>query len=139
MKKIYFLLILFLVFAIFLVGCGGVVTPATDEAKIKSVVNEYCLAINDQDWSKAKSYCVYGSEEYYEVCYIKDMINTYHLYCDIITINFYIDIYDVYIYGNYSEVYGYLTLVVSACGQFYSDSGYFWEYLQKIGNNWKLY
>ena len=139
MKKIYFLLILFLVFAIFLVGCGGVVTPATDEAKIKSVVNEYCLAINDQDWSKAKSYCVYGSEEYYEVCYIEDMINTYHLYCDIITINFYIDIYNVYIYGDYSEVYGYLTLVMSACGQFDSDSGYFWQYLQKVGNTWKIY
>lgn len=40
----------------FLVGCagGGIVTPAGDEAAIKSVVNEYFLAINDQNWSKAK-------------------------------------------------------------------------------------
>jgi len=139
MKRKYFFVVLFLILAIFLSGCGGVVTPATDEAKIKSVINEYCLAINDQDWSKAKSYCVYGSEEYYKVCYIEDMINTYHLYCDLITINFYIDIYNVYIYGDYSEVYGYLTLVMSACGQFDSDSGYFWQYLQKVGNTWKIY
>jgi len=106
MKRKTFFVVLFLILAIFLSGCGGVVTPA-----IKSVINEYCLAINDQDWSKAKSYCVYGSEEYYKVCYIEDMIDTYHLYCDLVTINFYIDIYNVYIYGDYSEVYGYLTLV----------------------------
>ena len=139
MKRKYFSIILVLILAMFLSGCGGVVTPATNEAKIKSVINEYCLAINDQDWSKAKSYCVYGSEEYYKVCYVEDMINTYHLYCDIVTINFYIDIYNVYIYGDYSEVYGYLTVVISACGQFDSDSGYFWQYLQKVGNTWKIY
>jgi len=57
----------------------------------------------------------------------------------IITINFYIDIYDIYIYGDYSEVYGYLTVLISACGQFYDDSGYFWQYLQKVGNAWKIY
>lgn len=139
MKRRYFLVVLFLVLAIFLAGCSGAVTPATDQAKIKGVINEYCLAINDQDWSKAKSYCVYGSEEYYKVCYMEDMINTLYLYCDLITINFYIDILNVSIYGNYSEVYGYLTVVVSACGQFDSNSGYFWQYLQKIGNSWKLY
>jgi len=31
------------------IGCGGVVTPVTDEAKIKMVINEYVLAINDQN------------------------------------------------------------------------------------------
>jgi len=139
MKRRYFLVVLFLVLAIFLAGCSGAVPPATDQAKIKGVINEYCLAINDQEWSKAKSYCVYGSEEYYKVCYMEDMINTLYLYCDLITINFYIDILNVSIYGNYSEVYGYLTVVVSACGQFDSNSGYFWQYLQKIGNSWKLY
>ena len=141
MKRKYYFVILFLVLAIFLSGCsgGGIVTPTTDEAKTKSVINECVLAVNDQDWSKAKSYCVYGSEAYYQVCYIEDMVNTYHLYCDLITINYYINILNVSIYGNYSEVYGYLTLVISACGQFYSDSSYFWQYLQKVGNTWKIY
>ena len=43
MKRKYLLVGLFLILVMFLVGCGGV-TPATDEAKIKSVINEYCLA-----------------------------------------------------------------------------------------------
>jgi len=56
MKRKYFLVVLFLLLAIFLIGCsGGIVTPATDEAKIKSVISEYFLAINDQNWSKAKN------------------------------------------------------------------------------------
>ena len=130
MKKKYFLIIAFLILAMFLSSCGGVIIPATDEAKIKNVVNECVLAVNDQDWSKAKSYCVYGSEAYYQVCYIEDMVNTLHLYYGLITINYYINILNVSIYGNYSEVSG---------GYYESDSGYFWQYLQKVGNTWKIY
>jgi len=81
MNRKHLFLVSFIIFAVFLSGCNGVIAPATNEAKIKSVINEYCLAINDQDWSKAKSYCVYGSEEYYKVCYIEDIFNTYNLYC----------------------------------------------------------
>ena len=33
MRKVNFSVILFLILAIFLSGCGGLVTPATDEAK----------------------------------------------------------------------------------------------------------
>jgi len=140
MKKKYYFVIFFLALAMFLSGCaGGVVTPATDEAKIKSVINEFCLAINDQNWSKTKSYCVYESEAYYKVCYIEDEFDTLHLYCNVVTINYYIDILNVSIYGDYSEVYGYLTLVISACEDAYNNSGYFWQYLQKVGNTWKIY
>jgi len=59
------ILLTFLVIAIFLTGCAGeIVTPLTDEAKIENVIQEFCLALSDQNWSKAKSYCVYGSEIY---------------------------------------------------------------------------
>ena len=140
MKKKYLFVILFLTLAIFLSGCsgGGIITPVTDEAKIKSVVNELWLAINDQNWSKAKSYCVYGSDAYYEVCYIEDEFNTLHLYCNIVTVNAYIDILNVSIYGGYSEVYGYINIVMSACGYVYSNSGYGYHHLQKVGNSWKI-
>ena len=100
MNRKYLFLVAFIILAIFLSGCGGVITPATDEAKIKSVVNELWLAINDQNWSKAKSYCVYGSDAYYKVCYIEDEFNTLHLYCNVVTINAYIDILNVSIYGD---------------------------------------
>ncbi|TFB08816.1 hypothetical protein E3V08_02455 [Candidatus Atribacteria bacterium MT.SAG.1] len=58
MKKKTFSIILVLILAIFLSGCsGGIVTPVNDEAEVKSVIREYFLAINDQNWSKAKGYC----------------------------------------------------------------------------------
>jgi hypothetical protein len=141
MKKKYYFVILFLVLAIFLSGCngGGIITPATDEAKIKSVINELYLAINDQNWSKAKSYCVYESERYYWVCQGEDLFNTLYLYCNIVTINAYADIQNVSIDGNYSQAYCYVSVIVSACGYYDEDSGYVSLYLQKVGNSWKLY
>ena len=74
-----------MILVMFLVGCsgGGIVTPATDKAKIKGVLYDYCLALNDQNWSKAKSYCIYGSDVYYSVCVKEDLINTLYLYCNI--------------------------------------------------------
>lgn len=44
MRRKYFLVILLLILAIFLNGCGGLVTPDTDEAKIKEVIQNYALA-----------------------------------------------------------------------------------------------
>ena len=139
MKKLLFLSILLIILVLLVSGCGGVVTPATDEAKVKSVINEYFLALNDQNWSKAKSYCVYGSDIYYAVCQMEDLANTLYLYCNIVTVNAVVKIYDVSIYGNYSKAYCYFTYVITYCGYYESDSGYVYYHLQKIGNNWKLY
>lgn len=139
MKRKYFLGVLFLVLAMFLTGCGGVITPATDEAKIKSVINEYCLAINGQNWSKAKSYCVYGSDIYYAICQTEDLVNVGYLYCNIVTINMIVNILDVSINGNYSQAYCNKYILISYCGYFESDSVYKYYNLQKVGNSWKLY
>ena len=140
MKRKLFLLGLVLLLVMVLVGCnGGIVTPATDEAKIKSVINEYFLALNDQNWSKAKSYCIYGSDIYYAICQMEDLANTIYSYCSIVTVNAVVKIYDVSIYGNYSQAYCYFTYVITACGYYDSDSKYIYYDLQKIGNSWKLY
>ena len=142
MKRKLFLVVLVLILAIFLSGCagGGIVTPATDEAKIKSVINEYFLALNDQNWNKAKGYCVYGSDRYYAVCQMEDLINTLYLYCNIITINAYadIDIQDISVNGNYGQAYGHVVYIITACGYYEADDKYTTYYLQKIGNSWKL-
>ena len=140
MKRKYFLVVLVLILAVFLSGCGisGIVTPATDEAKVKSVIQNYFLALNDQNWSKAKGYCIYGSDRYYAVCQMEDLVNTLYLYCNIITINAYTNIQNVSINGNYSQAYCYTTYLVTACGYYDSDSKYTTYYLQKIGNSWKL-
>ena len=139
--KIKYFVILFLILTILLSGCGSseIVTPATDEIRIKSVINEYFLAMNDQNWSKAKSYCVYGFDRYYAVCQFEDLVNTLYLYCNIITINTIVKIYDVSIYGNYSQAYCSVSVLITYCGYYESDSVSGYYDLQKVGNSWKLY
>jgi uncharacterized protein YceK len=139
MIRKYYLVILILILAILLSGCGGTITPGTDEAKIRGVINEYFLAISNQNWSKAKSCCVYGSERYYATCQGESLINSLYLYCNIVTINTYADILSVSVYGNYSEACLYLTALITACGYYESDSSYGYYYLQKVGNSWKIY
>ena len=138
MKNKYFLIVLVLILAVFLSGCGSV-TPANDEAKIKSVIYEYFLAISNQNWSKAKSCCVYGSDRYWATCQGESLINSLYEYCNIVTINTYADILSVSVYGNYSDAYLYLTALITACGYYESDSNYGYYYLQKVGNSWKIY
>ncbi len=141
MKEKYCFIASVLILAIFLSGCagGGIVTPATDEAKIKSVVYEYFLAINDQNWSKAKSYCVYGSDRYYATCVLEDAINALYQSYGSVTITIFVTISDVSVSGSYATAYGNGTMVIIA--GYYSESGSASAtyYLQKVGNSWKIY
>jgi len=141
MKRISILLLSILILAIFLTGCsgGGVVTPATDEAKIKIAINECFLALNDQNWSKAKGYCVYGSNWYYAVCQMEDLVNTIHTFCNTVTINAVVNVLDVFINGSYAQAYCYASYLTTYCGDYEADEGYAYLNLQKIGNSWKLY
>ena len=141
MKRKSILLISILILAIFLTGCntGGVVTPATDEAKIKSVIQDYFLAINDQNWSKAKNCCVYGSDRYYATCVLEDGINTLYQYATIVTITCFVNISNISVSGSYASAYLSGSIIITA--DYYSESesasGYY--YLQKVSNSWKIY
>lgn len=141
MKRKYFSIILVLILAIFLSGCGssGIVTPATDEAKVKNVIQDYYLAINDQNWNKVKSYCIYGSDQYYKVSLMEDTANTLQQYYGTVTITCFANISNVSVYGSYASAYIDVNVIVTAGYYYdtYSDSGYL--YLQKVGSNWKLY
>ncbi len=138
MKRKSLFLIVFMIFAVFLSGCNGVITPATDEAKIKSVIHEYFLAINDQNWSKAKSCCVYGSDRYYATCVLEDYVNSLYQY-GFVTLTCIASIYNVSIGGSYAQADINLTLSVSVGSYYDILSGYTKYYLQKIGNSWKIY
>jgi len=125
--------------AMFLVGCGsGIVTPATDEEKVKSVIQEYFLAINDQDWSKAKSYCVYGSDVYYETYVLEDEINALYQYSNSVTIICYISISNVLVNGNYASAYCSGSIAIITDDDYKTDNASGYLYLQKVGNNWKI-
>jgi hypothetical protein len=139
MKRKFLFVTLFLILIIFLCGCNGTVTPATDEAKVKSAINEYFLAINDQNWAKAKDCCIYGSDRYYATCTLEDLVNALYQYTSIVTITSFADIYNVSIIGNYADVYLKITILATA-GPYYDSeimTGYY--YLQKVGNAWKIY
>ena len=140
MKRKSILLLSILILAIFLTGCtGGVVTPATDEAKIKSVIQDYFLAINDQNWSKAKNCCVYGSDRYYATCVLEDAVNALYQYTSTVTITCFVTISNVTINGSYASAYGSGTMVITAGYYYDSGSASATYYLQKVGNSWKIY
>ena len=150
MKRKGILLLTFLVLAIFLTGCtGGIVTPLTDEAKIENVIQEFCLALSDQNWSKAKSYCIYGLEIYNKLVEFEESWND-----GIIVIetcgggSFYVDdinyiteyIGEININGEYAEAYVYLKSTFmfdnDIISEYYEEG---WFLLQRINNDWKLY
>ena len=138
MKRKYFFVIFFLVLAIFLSGCsgGGIVTPATDEAKVKNVINEYFLAISDKNWSKAKSCCVYGSVRYYKTCDFEEAINTQ--FTSNVTITCYVTISNVSVNGNYASAYFDVTTNITD-GSYYNSDSLSRNYnLQKVGESWKI-
>ncbi len=139
MKRKYFFVIWFLILIVVLCGCNGMVTPATDEAKIENVLQEYFLSISEQNWSKAKNCCVYGSQRYYATCTMESLINNMYQLYSVITITCYMDNVSVSIYGDFADASFYLTLYITADYYYDSQSGYCVYYLQKIGNNWKIY
>lgn len=139
MRRKYFLLSLVLVLAIFLSGCsGGIVTPATDEAKVRSVINEYYLALSTMNWSKAKSYCVYGSDRYYATAAMEQFANDLAQYGGG-NISCIVDISNVSISGNYAKAYISLNIIYSFGGYYDTESVSHYYYLQKVGNDWKIY
>jgi len=139
MNRKHLFLVAFIILAVFLCGCNGLVTPATDEAKVKSVIQDYYLAINDQNWSKVKNCCVYGSDQYYKVSLMEDAVNTLQQYYGTVTITCFANISNVSVNGSYASAYINVTVVITAGYYYdtYSDSGYL--YLQEVGNSWKLY
>ena len=135
MKRKYFLVILFLILAIFLSGCGIV----TDEGKIRDVIDEYFLAISNQDWNKAEGFCIYDSDLYYETCIFEDYINSLYQFSSFVIVNCQVDIFDIIITGNYARAYidGRITILTDDFFKTNNSAGYF--YLQKVDNDWKVY
>ena len=51
-------------------GCGVI----SDEAQITSVFNRFSNALSNQNWDKARSYCVYGSGSYNNVTNLENVV-----------------------------------------------------------------
>jgi len=140
MRKAYFLVILFLVLAIFLNGCG-LVTPDTDLAKeIKEVVCDYWEALSGRQWELAFTYCIpHGgfynlAEEYQSLPYFGETETEFYPYFDWEAIE---------VYGNNALANIDLTITVTVCfGQVCTTSSeILYDYpmrLARIGGTWKL-
>ena len=116
MKRKYIFVVLFLILAMFLVGCSGDGIPTTpgisitDEAEIKSVIQDYWLALSNRQYELAKTYCIpFGdfynlAEEYQDMPYFEGSTLTWNAYFNYIEIN-----------GNSAKANINLTLVVTVC------------------------
>jgi len=144
MKSKYFFVILFLTFAIFLVGCGGTGIPTTpetsiaDEAKVKSVIQDYWLALSNRQYELAKTYCILNgkfyllAEEYQDMPYFGSSSVTFTSYFNWVKIT-----------GNNAIANIDLTITATVCfGDICSSESetlYNYSiYLTKISGAWKL-
>jgi len=142
-NKLWALLILAIILMVVLSGCGGTVS---EETKIENVITEFFQALSDEDWNKARSYCVYGSLEYNYVTEIEEQWNNnFGVSGVVVNLDFVIDNIDpIIVTGNYAQAHVYYSASVQLLylGQLYWEElfdGDWWFYLQKVGNNWKLY
>ena len=84
MKKRIILSVLVISLVLILTGCG--VTPATDEIRIKSIIQNYWLALSNRQYELAKTYCIlYGEyyfmvEKYKDIPYVESSIWTFEPY-----------------------------------------------------------
>ena len=107
----------------------------SDEKEIENIINKIISAISIWDWNEARSYCVYNSPTYYDICELEEQY-----YNGILDINYFVDINNIIINNGYAEVYGDITIIEIINGvisneQTFNIIGYF----QKIDNNWKIY
>jgi hypothetical protein len=114
----------------------NIIVKLNDEKEIENIINKIISAISIWDWNEARSYCVYNSPTYYDICELEEQY-----YNGVLGINYFVDINNIIIINNgYAEVYGDITIIEIINGiisneQTFNIIGYF----QKIGNNWKIY
>jgi len=116
-----------------------------EEAEILEVLDNFGNAIVSQNWAKAKSYCVVGSEQYKAVDELEDLFDELSTLCNDINISCSGGgVAEVVISGKFAMVSSYNTCTGSCVppeGEEISFivSGEGATYLEKIGDNWKIY
>jgi len=117
----------------------NIVVKPDEKEEIESVCSELISALNSKNWNNARSYCIYGSEAYNEICDLEDLINKWESWYGTTTLNINEDINNIVINGNYATVYGYFSYIFTAGSYVEENSGSVTGYLEKIGSNWKIY
>jgi len=125
-----------LIISIFILsGC----IPLSEEAQITYLINRYYAAINQQNWEKAKSYCIFNSTPYNDVINIENKVAQWDSSIADITLDYSFYISDIIITGKYATVDGFLSFEININGSITEDSGEKTINVEKIDNNWQLY
>ena len=148
MKNIYHcfvILIMIFSFVFLLIGCSGIGLPdtdanLTDEEKIENVINDFFLALNEQDWEKARSFCVIDSIWYDFVSDFERAVN--ENIDDTYILEYSLSISRIYITGcpyNIDIVFGefFISLTVNGELQGFEEWGIIT--LVKSDNDWQLF
>lgn len=106
MKRKYYFVVLVLILAMFLSGCsgGGIVTPViTDEAEIRNLISNFCVAVSNGDLNLAQSYYYPGSTAYLALEQFENLYNSYPQQTEV-TLSVIPTIYSVSITGNEATI-----------------------------------
>ena len=141
MKRKYFLVVLFLILAIFLSGCSVITTVIpgiNQEKRVEGVVNSYWLALSNRQYGLAKNYCLFNGEFYYLAEQYQGMP-----YFGSSTIRFIPYFNWIEVTGNNARTNINLTVVATFCYGSICSSGSetlynYTMYLAKVGGGWKL-
>jgi len=138
--------ILIMIFSLFflLIGCSGIglpdiEVPVTDEEKIENVINDFFLALNEQDWEKAKSLCVIDSIWYDFVSNFERAVN--ENIDDTYILEYSLSISRIYITGctcNIGIVFGEFFVSLTKNGELQRFEEWGIITLYKSDNDWQL-
>jgi len=142
MKREYFLLVVVLVLAMFLVGCsgGGIITPDIDYIVCENLLKGFYTALSNQDFTQALSYCKYGGATFELVNNKWDLAQEYPTFYA--TYQVY-DVYD-FSYSVYLSLhYDFSSTVHSIYGDAYLAplTTYYYNSLmlfEKVNEEWKM-
>lgn len=131
-RKISLIILIFISFLLTLSSC----TPISEEAKIESLVNGYANSISNQDWNKARSFCIEDSIFYTLIDDLEETINQAE---ESITIDYSIILSDITVNDNYATVTGIQSYILTDSEESQDNSGNISWDLQKVNGIWKLY
>ena len=106
---------------------------AIEEEKIENVISGIVFAVNEQDWNKARSYCVYNSPAYYDICELEEQFYSNEIYY-----NYLVNIDKIIINYEYAEVHITIVKIINSI-VIYEETDTIVCYFHKIENNWKIY
>ena len=146
MKRKYYLVFVFFIFAVFLSGCSGIVTPDIDEIGgdaylCENLLKGFYTALSNQNFTQALSYCKPGGATFELVNNKWDLAQEYPTFY--ITYQVY-DVFDFKYVGKYLSLdYDFSYTLHSIYGDaymtpqttYYYGSGMLFE---KVNGEWKM-